>query len=138
MNVQLYQPGPPLLSNRQTNAAANQFQAQAYRSSDPRAMANAFSRRGMSRGAGQYSLGAAAGAQNYADNMARSQQARMDDAYSNANQSLAARERDERFGTALAGLSDDIANTRWNDNMDMFQQGYNLLNGLFGGFGGSR
>jgi hypothetical protein len=39
---------------------------------------------------------------------------------------------------ALAGLAEDRMDDDWNTRMDMFQQGYNLLNGLFGGMGGSR
>jgi hypothetical protein len=138
MNVNFYQPNAPKLSKRQTDAAANQFVAQAYQAADARGTGGDFTRQGMSRGGGQYSLGAVKGASGFADNMLRANQARMGDAFANANQELEETASRERFGTALAGLADDRMDSDWNANMDRFQQGYNLLNGLFGGFGGSK
>lgn len=138
MQIRLNQQGPGGLPQRMTNAAANQAEAEAYRSSDPRAMAGAFGRKGFSRGAGQYSLGAAQGAQNYAKNMAAANQIRMDDAYYNADQQLGEQVRNEQFGTALAGLGEEARQDDFDNRMQTFQKGYNLLNGLFGGFGGSR
>jgi Na+-transporting NADH:ubiquinone oxidoreductase subunit NqrB len=97
-------------------------------------MAQSFGRKGFSRGAGQYSLGAAQGAKNYTANMAQAQATRMNDAFGNATQQLGETSRNEQFGTALAGLAEDDRN----QSMASLQEGYNLLNGLFGGFGGSR
>jgi hypothetical protein len=138
MKVNFSQPDGPRLSQRQTDAAANQYTAQAHQGADARGTSGAFTKKGMSRGSGQYSLGAVAGARAFADNTARAQQARMNDAYSNAADQLNETSGREMFGTALAGLAEDRNNSQWNDRMDMFQSGYNLLNGLFGGLGGSR
>lgn len=138
MNIKLPQTGPGGMPQRLTKAAANQAEAQAYRSSDARAMANQFTRQGFSRGAGQFSRGAVQGAENYASNMAAANQARMGDAYYNADQQLSATARNEQFGTALAGLAEDSRQSEFDNNMQAFRSGYNLLNGLFGGFGGSR
>lgn len=134
MQIKLHQQGPGGMPQRLTNAAANQSEAEAYRSSDPRAMAKSFERKGFSRGAGQYSLGGVQGARNYTANMAQSQATRMNDAFGNANQQLGETSRNEQFGTALAGLAENDRN----DRMSSLQDGYNMLNGLFGGFGGSR
>ena len=138
MNVNFYQPDGPRLSKRQTDAAANQYTAQAYQGADARGTSGAFTKKGMSRSGGQDSLGAVVGARAFADNTLKANQARMGDAYSNANAQLQETAGRERFGTALAGLAEDRQDSDWNTRMDMFQQGYNLLNGLFGGMGGSR
>lgn len=138
MRVSLNQRGPGGIPQRLTNAAANQAEAEAYRSSDPRAMANQFNRAGFSRGGGQFARGAVQGASNYATNMAAAHQIRMGDAFANADQRLQETARNEEFGTALAGLAEDARQGEWRNNMEMFGTGYNLLNGLFGGFGGSR
>lgn len=102
--VDLYQQRPRGFDQRQTGAEANYHQAMAHASADPRFTAKKFDRAGVSRGAGQYSYGAAQGAQDYSQHMAQAEAARMNDAYANANWNLAEQDRQQQFGSALAGL----------------------------------
>jgi hypothetical protein len=142
-NVTLNQSPNPALgyTQRQTNANANYHQAMAHASSDPRYTAKQFDRPGASRGKGQYAYGAAQGAQNYAENMANAEQARMGDAYANAQMQLGEQGRRQDFGMALAGLQEQQAHQD-----AMFRMGQhgramdfagNVFNQMAGGGGGA-
>lgn len=116
----MYQQNPNLgFSQRQTNASANNSQAQAFASADPRFTAKSFDRAGFSRGQGQYSQGAVQGAEAFATNMGKARDTRLQDAYATANMQLQDQARQQQFGLALAGLNEDMRQTRWDNSMRM-------------------
>lgn len=126
--VSVYQQPPTTgFSQRQSNASANNSQAKAFASSDPRYTAKAFDKAGFSRGRGQMSQGAAKGAEAFANNMAQAQETRLQDQSYNAQQQLDNQNRNQQFGFALAGLNEDLAQTGFNNKMQMS----NALSGLF-------
>jgi hypothetical protein len=131
--VTLPQPGNPYTySSRQTDAAANYAQAQAHRQGDPRAANKAYQRAGLSSSKGTQAAGAADASQAYAANMAASEQARMNDAYSNANVTLNSDAMRNQFGQALAGLSEEAAQMQYMQNMRNMQNATSFMGNLFG------
>lgn len=116
----MYQQNPNLgFSQRQTNASANNSQAQAFASADPRFTAKSFDRAGFSRGQGQFAQGAVQGAEAFATNMGKARDTRLQDAYATANMQLEDQSRQQQFGLALAGLNENLQQTKWNNNMRM-------------------
>lgn len=116
----MYQQNPALgFSQRQTNASANNSQAQAFASADPRFTAKSFDRAGFSRGQGQYSQGAVQGAEAFATNMGKARDTRLQDAYATANMQLQDQGQRQQFGLALAGLNENLRQTQWNNAMQM-------------------
>lgn len=111
--------GAPQFNQRQTAAASNNFQAQAHAAADPRFAMKEFDRAGFSRGAGQASYGAAKAAGQYADLMNQSSNVGMQDYYYNANQALDSQIRGQQFGLALAGLNEDVAQSKFDASMSM-------------------
>lgn len=144
-NVHLHtQPNPYGYSTQQTAAAQNNAQANAYAAADPRFNAKQYQRAGVSSGKGQQYLGAAKGAQAYAQGMAQAQQIGMQDAYSNAQTQLQDQAMRNQYGMALAGLQEDNAQMNYMNALNQQQQAMGFLGdqfknftGMFGGGGGS-
>ena len=131
--VTLNNPGNPYTySSRQTDAAANYSQAQAHRQGDPRAANKAYQRAGLSSSKGTQAAGAADAAGAYSSNMAAAEQARMSDAYANANVQLGSDSMRNQFGQALAGLSEDAAQMQYMQNMQNMKNATGFMGNLFG------
>lgn len=136
-NVQIHtQPNPYAYSPQQTAAAQNNAQATAYQMADPRFNAKQYQRAGISSGAGQQYLGAAKGAQEYAQGMAHAQQAGMQDAYSNANMRLQDQTQRNQFGMALAGLQEQNAQNNYMNALQQQQQAMGFIGDQFKNFTG--
>lgn len=135
------QPNPYTYSPQQTAAAQNTAQANAYQMADPRFNAKQYQKAGISSGKGQQYLGAAKGAQEYAQGMANAQQVGMQDAYSNANLQLQDQTMRNQFGMALAGLQEDNAQMNYMNALNQQQQAMGFMGDTFknftGMFGGS-
>jgi hypothetical protein len=137
-NVNLYtQPQPPTFAQNQTDAQANYYKAAADQAADPRFNAKQYTRGGISHGKGQDYLGAISGAMSYADNMAKGEQARMSDAWANANRGLGDSVGRERYGMALAGLQEQQAQNDYMNRLQMQQQSMNFMGNMFGNVMGS-
>jgi hypothetical protein len=133
VNVNLAQPGlGGIYDGRQTNANANYYRAMADFAGNPRAASKQYQRGGISSSAGTDSLGAADAANAYAQNLAASEQARMGDAYANANYNLDDTINRNRFGTALSGLQEQFSQADWMNNMNSAQNAFGFMGNMFG------
>jgi hypothetical protein len=133
VNVNLAQPGlGNIYDGRQTNANANYYRAMADFAGNPRAASKQYQRGGISSSAGTDSLGAADAANAYTQNLAASEQARMSDAYANANYNLDDTINRNRFGTALSGLQEQFSQADWMNNMNSAQNAFGFMGNMFG------
>lgn len=130
-------PQPQVYNQQQTNAQANYYKAAADQSADPRFNAKQYMRGGISQGKGQNYLGAITGANAYADNMAKGEEARMSDAWANANRGLDDSIRREGFGNALAGLQEQQAQNQYMNALQSQQQAMGFMGNMFGNLMGS-
>jgi hypothetical protein len=136
-------PNPYTYSEQQTNAAQNNARANATQAADPRYNAKQYQRAGISAGKGQEYLGAAKGAQAYAQGMAEADSIGMQDAYANADRRLQDETMRDQFGQALAGLSEQNAQAAYMNQLQSQQRAMGFMGdtfknftGMFGGGGG--
>lgn len=124
----------------QTTGAFNNAFAQAQASADPRFNMKAYDRAGISRGKGTKAQADIQGQQALADGMAQAYQIPMQDAVTNANNTLNYEQMQETYGQQLTGLAaqNDYANAlaalQRQQNAMNFQSG--ALGGLLGGNSG--
>lgn len=125
-------PNRHTLSPQQTNAQYNYNQALAYQHGDPRYAGKQHQRGGLSSSKGTAYMGAADAANRFTSGMAAAENARMQDAYSNAGVRLADAAQRNQFSLALAGLQEDSAQR---DYMYRVQSMQNAMGGFLGGSG---
>lgn len=137
--VNIYKPqNPHTLSPQQTNAEYNYNQALAYQQADPRYAGKQYQRAGLSSSAGTSYLGAADAANRFTAGMAAAENARMQDAYTNAGIGLSDAEQRSQLALALAGLQDDAAQRDYMHQMQSMRNATGFMGDMMGGFlGGS-
>lgn len=132
-SVQLYQPAPGGLPQRQMGAAFNNDLARAYAMGDPRANMKELDRGGLSRGGGQMNQAGINAAGKMADAIAQAYSNQMQNTAYNASIGLQGQQAQEGFAQALGGLQAQQDYATQMAGLQRQQIGLGLANSILGG-----